>query len=288
MTEELKQALQQMIQQQLAQTQPQPPLPEQAQPVQTPQKFVFAGQEWDSKEAAEAAAAEWYKRQEAKLRELEAKAQTVQQPPAVQQPQQAPQFDQTRYFELLTKDPVEAQRMAMRQMLFNNADARDPNGNPIDPALFLRNTIITAHTSAERLAELEMRANHPEVPWTDPDVLRKIEEMRVARNLPANAHGRELAIESLQARQLLPTRYHYEQQAAQSQQQPPQNVRSMPTRPAQPWETQRPQPAAQIPTGGAQAGDMGVEDFEQYMLSLDPIQAKAMRDAIRQQAARGA
>lgn len=263
---------------------------QQPQTPAAPQKFTFAGQEWETKEAAEAAYAAWYKEQEQKLQSIQRQQQqSAVAPPVTQQPATPPRFDQQQYFKVLTEDPIEAQKMALRQILFGNAEARDAAGNLIDPAPILQQGIMSSFQTTNEVMELKMRASHPEVPWHDPKAMEAIEQMRVSSNLPNNAQGRELAVERLQARGLMPTPRDMEQrrQQWQQQQQPRQNVAQMPRDNTPVWATNRPDPPPVIPAGGAQ-GEMSQEDFETWFSGLSLLQQRALRDEMRQQQQRQA
>jgi hypothetical protein len=284
MTDEQIRAMQAEIAAELgrrAQSEQQPQQP--ATPT-TPEKFSFAGQEWATKEQAEAAAMAAFRAREEKIAQLEAERQqrANQPPPQVVAPGAAPTFDKDKYLKTFVDDPMGAARMQLSEMLF----AGMPALQGLDPAQVLRETMFTAHAANQRLAELEMRANHPEVPWHDNRAIEAIEKMREAIQMPNNAQGRERAIEALQARGFMPNRQRFEQERQQQFQQAPQpgNVQQMPSRPIQPWETPSARPAPTIPYGGSTPGDMSVEDFETYFAGLPLEQQIAMRDALRRKA----
>lgn len=256
-----------------------------SQPAQPPQKFAFAGQEWTSQQEAEAAALRKFQEQEQRIRELEAAQQTARpQPQQAAVPGTPKQLDQQKYFKLLTEDPIAANKMLLRATLFGDPDAE------LDPVPVLQQSVVAGFQAQAKIAELELRSNHPEVPWHDPKVMQLIDQTCGQINMPTNAIGRERAVERLQAYGMLPSRANFEQMRQQQMQQAapqqqPNNVRPMPQRDV--WETQtRATPPPQIPAGGQTAGlDPTNSDFDTWFMSLKPEQRVAVRDQMRKQAA---
>lgn len=237
---------------------------------QPQEQFEFAGQKWESKQAAELAYQQYIGSLNAKATEAAAAAQAAQQQ-AQQQTRSAPQvtgnepigFSQDKYLEYLRESGERANNYA----IFGNPDS------PVTPRAMFQTLLASQIQQQKVLDDMRLRQNHPEINWDDEKQVGLINQTIQERGLAQNFDGRDMAIAYLAYQGKVPHRAQYiaaMQQRAQEQQQ--QVVQQAAQQAQDPFGNNvytMPQPQVGPPQYGRINGSVGGVDINRVFARMD-------------------
>lgn len=173
-----------------------------------PEEYVFNGQRWPNKEAAEAAYNQHLGKLSAEREELEKRAQQAQAAPQQNAASQyvtgrEPEtYNHATYLSYLGEDGRKAQAYAAQWEITNPTSQY---------GLLMRALIQKTQAAEAKLTDMEMRQAHPEINWNDPKTRELIEIERRNRGYNSDINGSEATIAMLQRERRLPTPEEYQQ-----------------------------------------------------------------------------
>lgn len=183
-----------------------------------PESFTFLGSTFKTKEECEQAVGQYLRSQDTEKAELKGQVAAAQHVPQKQQVVSGKEpegYDHQKALEMFTQDGRKFIDYTLKAELFG-----DPNmkGSAIE---LIRNYMVESMQTSQKLQEIELKANHPEVNWSDQALVAAIGKVRAEMDLAPNLKGVESAIAIMQTRGQIPLRQQWaQQQAAQNGEQP--------------------------------------------------------------------
>lgn len=172
-------------------------------------KFSFAGQEFENREAAERWASQQWETKDREAREAQAQLQAMQamrQQPAPTQfvtGKESASWDHSKWLNRLAEDPTAIDQV-LKFRLFGDANA------PQDPMELMKASWAETARLRNEMMVMNLKANHPEIPWNDPRAIQLIEQ---TKNTGGGSYEGAIAI--LQRDGQLPTRQQWQATVSQ-------------------------------------------------------------------------